>query len=123
MITKKTSRKILFNGDVLSFLVNVICDMFGLESVSNALYSDRKIVCHLLNAFVSKISINNVSNLCDDALCEGTIKYKLRNIDLDGIQQSLNEKLKIHAKKTVPRKQIDLAIDYTDIPYYGKEEK
>ena len=31
------------------------------------------------------------------------------------------EKLKIHAKKTLPRK-LDLAIDYTDIPYYGKEE-
>ena len=89
VITKKASRKILFNDDVLSFLVNVICDMLGLESVSNALYIDRKIVCHLLNAFVSKISISNVSNLCDDALYEGIVRYKLKNIDLDGIQESL----------------------------------
>jgi putative transposase len=116
-----TPRKVLLNDEVLNLSVNVVEDMLGLNSASNAVYNDRTIICHILNASVSKTSISNVSNLCDDAPCEGTIRYRLRNINLDGIQQSLNEKLKIHAKKTLPRK-LDLAIDYTDIPYYGKEE-
>ena len=83
-------------------MVNVISDMLGLESSHNVLYNDKRIVYHFLNASVSEIS---VSNICDDALCKGTIRYRLRDIDLDEIQQSLNEKLKIHAK-TVPRKRI-----------------
>ena len=93
--------------------------MLGLESASNALYSDRKIVYHLLNAFTSKTS---VSNICDNALSKGIIMYRLRNIDLDKIQQSLNEKLKIHSVKTMNRKRIELAIDYTNKSYYGEEE-
>ena len=89
-----------------------------LESSPNALYSEKTIVHHLLNASTSKTS---VSNICDDTLCEGTIRYRLRNTDLDGIQQSSNEKLKIHAIKIMNRK-IDLAIDYTNKSYYGEEE-
>jgi hypothetical protein len=37
-------------------------------------------------------------------LLERTIRYRLGDIDLDEIQKSLNEKLKIHATKTVHRK-------------------
>lgn len=119
---KNTPRKVLFNNDVLSLSVDVIDDMLGLESAPNVEYSDRTIVCHILNAATSKTSISNVSNLCDDAPSEGTIRNRLSDIDLDEIQQSLNEKLKIHATKTISRKRIDLAIDYVNIPYYGKEK-
>ena len=54
--------------------------------------------------------------------CEGTIRYRLRGLDLNEVQQNLNESLKIHATKTVPRKQNEFAIDFVNIPFYGEEK-
>jgi len=119
---KNTPRKLLFNNDVLSLSADVTNDMLGLDSAPNVEYSDKEIVYHLLNASTSRTSVNNVSNLCDTAPCEGTIRYRLGDIDLDEIQQNSNEKLKIHATKTIPNKKIELAIDLTNIPYYGSEK-
>jgi putative transposase len=110
------------NDDVLNLSVNVISDMVELKSTPNTIYNDKTIVYHLLNATASKTIVSNVSNVCYDAPSEGTIRYKLRDINLDEIQKSLNEKLKIHATKTINWKNIDLAIDYVNIPYYRKEE-
>jgi putative transposase len=55
-------------------------------------------------------------------LFEGTIRHRLRNLDLNEVQEVLNDKLKIHAAKTVHRKCNTFAIDFVNIPYYGKEE-
>ena len=55
-------------------------------------------------------------------ISEGTIRYRLRDLDLDDTQQALNDKLKIHAVKTVPGKHNVFAIDFVNIPYYGKEK-
>jgi putative transposase len=83
--------KVSLNDNVLNLLVNVISDMLGLKFTPNAIYNDKTIVYHLLNAASSKTS---VSNICYNAPSEGTIKYKLKDIDLDEIQKSLNEKFK-----------------------------
>ena len=117
-----TPHKVLLNDDVLNLSVNVVKDMLGLKSASNTVYNDKTIIYHLLNAAASRTSVNSVSNLCVDAPCEGTIRYRLRNLDLNEILQSLNENLKIHATKTVSRKQNEFAIDFVNIPYYGEEE-
>ena len=122
MKTKKPPRKVLWNDDVLNLSVNVVEDMLKLDSGSNVEYSDKTIVYHLLNASTSQTSVSNVSNLCVDAPSEGTIRYRLRDLDLDEVQQCLNEKLKIHADETVSRKQNTFAIDFVNIPYYGKEQ-
>jgi putative transposase len=122
MKTIKTPHKVLCNDDVLSLSVDVVCDMLKLESAPNVVYNDEKIVYHLLNAATSKTSVSNVSNICGDAPSERTIRHRLSDIDLDQLQQNLNEQLKIHAIKTVFREQIEFAIDYVNIPYYGEEE-
>ena len=119
---KNTPHKVLWNDDVLNLSADVVKDMLGLESAPNVEYSDKEIVYHLLNASTSRTSVSNVSNLCDGAPSEGTIRYRLGDIDLNEIQQSLNETLKIHATKTVPMRRINLAVDYVNIPYYGEEE-
>jgi putative transposase len=119
---KNNPHGLLLNDDVLNFSVNEVKDLLELDSAPNVKYSDRTIVLHLLNASASQSSVSNVSDVCDDAPSEGTIRYRLRNIDLDEIQQNLNDKLKIHAVKTVPRKCNVFAIDFVNIPYYGKEE-
>jgi len=113
---------LLLNDDVLSLSVDVIEDMLKLDSAPNAEFDDKTIVYHLVNASVSKTSISNVSKVCDDAPSEGTIRYRLSDLELDPIQQNINEKLKIHATKTVHKKCNEFAIDFVNIPYYGKEE-
>ncbi|KZX17560.1 hypothetical protein MBFIL_00970 [Methanobrevibacter filiformis] len=110
------------NDDVLNFSVNMVRDMLGLKSSSNVVYSDKMIIYHLLNAGVSRTSVSNVSNTCVDSLSEGTIRYRLRNLDLDMLHQNLNKNLKIHGLKTVHKKHNQFAIDFVNIPYYGKEE-
>ena len=118
----KTPHKILLNDEVLNLSVNVIKDMLGLKSAPNTVYNKKTIVYHLLNAAASRTSVNNVSNICVDAPSEGTIRHRLGNLDLNEIQQKTNENLKIHATKTVPNKRNVFAIDFVNIPYYGKEE-
>ncbi|KZX14417.1 ISH3 family transposase [Methanobrevibacter curvatus] len=122
MERKNNPHRLLWNDDVLSLSVNVIKDMLKLNSAPNAIYTDTTIICHILNTGASQTSISNVSTLCPDAPSEGTIRYRLRNLGLDGIQQSLNEKLKTHASKTVHSKHSTFAIDFVNIPYYGKEK-
>jgi putative transposase len=80
-----TPHKVLLNDDVINLSVNVISDMLGLKSAPNAIYNDKTIVYHLLNAAASKTSVSNVSNICYNAPSEGTIIYKLKDIDLDEI--------------------------------------
>jgi putative transposase len=75
------------NDDVLNLSVNGIKNMLGLQSTHNTVYNDKTIVYHLLNAAVSRTIVSNVGNLRDNAPSEGTIRYKLKNIDFDGIAE------------------------------------
>lgn len=122
MRTKNTLRGMLLNVDVLNVSVKVIKDMLGLESASNVEYSDEMIIYHLLNACASQTSVNQVSNICVDGPSEGTIRYRLRNLDLNELQVALNDKLKDEFIKIVPRKSQCFAIDLVNIPYYGEEK-
>jgi putative transposase len=123
MPKKNNPHKVLLNNDVLNFSVHVIKDLLNLNSAPNSIYSDKTIIYHLFNAAASQTSINQVSNLSIDAPSEGTIRYRLRNLDSNQFQQSLNDQLKIHASKTIHRKSNTFAIDFVNIPYYGEEKK
>lgn len=122
MTTKNTPRGMLLNGEVLNLSVKVIKDLLGLDSVPNADYSDEMVVYHLLNACTSQTSVNQVSNVCVDGPSEGDIRYRLRKLDLDEVQQALNDNLKLHTVKTVRSKSQVFAIDFVNIHYYGEEE-
>ena len=122
MTRKNNPRKLLGHGEVLSLSAIEVEDMLGLDSAPNVTYSNGDIVNHILNACSSKTSISNVSDICKDAPTEGTIRHRLRNLDLEEVQDSLNEKLKIHAVETVPNRPYICAIDIVQVPYYGKEK-
>ena len=122
MTTKNTLRGKLLNGDVLNLSMDVIKDMLGLDSAPNAEYNDKTIIYHLLNACTSQTSINQVSNICIDGPSEGTIRYRLRNLNLEELQPAINQKLKHNIVKTVHKKTQSFAIDFVNIPYYGEEE-
>ena len=122
MKTKNNPHKEICNDVVLNLSADVVEDMLELNSAPNVTYGDRTIVCHLLNASASNTSISNVSDLCEDAPCEGTVRHRLRGLELDTFQENLNEQLKIHAKKTIFNKEIIVAIDFNNIPFYGTEK-
>ncbi len=61
--------------------------------------------------------------VCVDAPSEGDIRYRLRNLDLDAVQETLNDKLKINVVRTVFRKSQTFTIDFVNIPYYGEEKQ
>jgi len=122
MNPKNTLQGKLLNGDVLNLLANIIKDMLGLNSAPNTIYSDKTIIYHLLNACASQTSVNQVCASCYDAPVEGTIRHRLRNLDLEEVQQDINQKLKYNANKTLSRKVQLFAIDFVNIPFYGEEE-
>ncbi|MEG3224174.1 MAG: hypothetical protein BME94_01285 [Methanobacteriales archaeon Met13] len=122
MTTKNTLRGMLLNGDVLNLSVKAIRDLLGLDSAPNTIYDDKIIIYHLINACASQTSVNQISTSCLDSPSEGTIRYRLRNLELEDVQQSLNQKLQYNIIKTLPRKAQSLAIDFVNIPFYGEEE-
>ena len=62
-----------------------------------------------LIACTSQSSVSQVSDVCDDSPSEGAIRYRLRKLDLETVQQALNDKLKTNAVKTVPKKSQSFA--------------
>ena len=56
-----------------------------------------------------KPASNQVSNICIDGPSEGTIRYRLRNLNLEEAQTTINQKLKHNIVKTVPRKSQSFA--------------
>ncbi len=69
----------------------------------------KMVVYHLLNACASQTSVNQVSDICVDSPSEGAIRYRLRKLDLETVQQASNDKLKTNTVKTVPRKSQSFA--------------
>jgi len=115
-------RNKLWNYDVLNLTVRVIRDFLGLDSKPNVKYSDRAIICHLINACTSLTTVNQVSQSSSNAATEGTVRYRLRNLNLEEVQRALNQMLKSKAIKTLPRRALTFAIDFVLIPFYGEEE-
>jgi len=112
--------------------------MLGLDSSPNAKYSDKTSTYYLINACTSQTSVNYVSNNCVGAPSEGTIIYRLRDLDPDEVQHALNPELKNKAVKTVEKihdfrtikigdfesiasKVQFFAVDFVNIPFYGME--
>jgi putative transposase len=86
MPTKNNPHKVLLNDDVLNFSVCQIKNLLNLDSAPNSIYGDKTIIYHLFNAAASQTSINQVSTLSTDAPSEGTIRYRLHNMDSNQLQ-------------------------------------
>jgi putative transposase len=122
MTQKNTLRDKLSNGEVLNLSANIIEDVLGLDSAPNTIYSDKTIIYHLINACASQTSVHQVCTSCCDAPIEGTIRHRLRNLELDEVQKALNQGLKYNVSKTLSRKNQSFAIDFVNIPFYGEEK-
>jgi putative transposase len=115
-------RNKLWTTDVLNLVVGVIVSFLCLDANPNAIYSARAITCHIVNAATSQTTLNQVSQSGSKASTEGTIRYRLRNLDLEEVQRAVNQMLKNKAIKTLPRRALIFAIDFVLIPFYGEEK-
>jgi len=75
-----------------------------------------------LHACTSQTTVNQVCKNNEYGPGEGTIRYRLRDLDTNGVQHSLNQMLKDNVLETLPRRDLAFAIDFVLIPFYGAEQ-
>lgn len=122
MRTKNTLHGKFRNSDMLNLSVNTIKDSLNLGSNLNASYSAREIIYPLINACTTQTTVNQVTQNGSNGPTEGTIRYRLRDLDVCTVQNSLNEILKRNIMDTLPNSPLALAIDLVLIPFYGDEK-
>jgi len=94
-----------------------------MDASPNVIYSARSVAYHLVNAAAAQTTVNQVSQSGSKAATEGTIRYRLRDLPLDNVQDAVNQMLKSKAIKTLPRRRLTFAIDFVLLPFYGKEKR
>lgn len=102
---------------IISLAVSTVQDALELKAGKNATYSARVILLHLLNACCCLGSIYHVSTTSLHAPSEGAVRHRLRG--LHDVEERVNHMLRQHVLRTLPRRPLVFAIDYTMIPYYG----
>lgn len=85
-------------------------------------YSAADIIYPLIHACTSQTTVNQVCENNEYGPTEGIIRYRLRDLDTDEFQQSLNQMLKDNILETLPRRVLRFAIDFVLIPFYGTEQ-
>lgn len=122
MTTKNTLQGKFSNGDMLNLSVSTIIHNFGLNPKTEEDYSATDIIYPLIQACTSQTTVNQVCENNEYGPGEGTIRYRLRDLDKNGVQQSLNQMLKDNILDTLPRRDLTFAIDLVLIPFYGTEQ-
>ncbi len=109
----KTSR-------IINLAVETVQRCLDLKAGENIAYSARVILLHLLNACCCLGSINHVSTSSENAPTEGAVRHRLKG--LKDVEAKVNSMLKVHVLRTLPRRPLVFAVDFTLIPYYGDAE-
>ncbi len=110
----KTSR-------IINLTVGVILDLLNLEAGPNSTYSGRQLIYHILSACISQTSISQISDFNEDAPTEGAIRARLKELNLEEVQEKVNLMLKERVLGTLPKSPLKFAIDFNEIPFYGEE--
>jgi putative transposase len=118
--TKTRILKKLKTSRIIKLAVGTIRGNLNLNAGKNVTYSTRIILLHLLNACCCLGSINHISTSSENAPTEGAVRHRLKG--LEDIEAKVNVILKEHVLKTLPRRPLIFAIDFTLIPYYGDAE-
>lgn len=102
---------------IINLAVSTVIGALGLRAGKNVTYPARTILLHLLNACCCLGSIYHVSTTSLHAPSEGAVRHRLKG--LQSVEEKVNHMLKQHILKTLPRRPLVFAIDYTLVPYYG----
>ena len=123
-MNKKTRNPILKKlktSHILKLTVNIVLQLLNLKAGPNSIYRDKELLYHILNACISQTSISQVSRFNSKAPTEGTIRARLKGLDLEEVQRKINIMLKKRIIRTLPRNSLKFAIDFNEIPFYGTE--
>jgi len=123
-VTKKNQSptlKKLKTQRILNLTVKTVLGLLNLDARPNSVYSGKQILHHILSACTSQTSVNQVSEFNDQAPSEGTIRDRLKGLELAEVQKKVHLMLQKTVLRTLPRIPLKFAIDFNEIPFYGEE--
>ncbi len=106
---------------ILNLTVKTVLGLLNLDARPNSVYSGKQILHHILSACTSQTSVNQVSEFNDQAPSEGTIRDRLKGLELAEVQKKVHLMLQKTVLRTLPRIPLKFAIDFNEIPFYGEE--
>jgi hypothetical protein len=106
---------------ILKLTVKTVLGLLNLDAGPNAVYSGKQLLHHILSACMSQTSVSQVSEFNSLAPSEGTIRDRLKGLELAEVQKKANLMLKKRILRTLPRMPLKFAIDFNEIPFYGEE--
>ncbi len=121
MTTQNPILKKLKTRHILKLTVKTVLGLLNLDAGSNAVYSGKQLLYHILSACTSQTSVSHVSEFNDEAPSEGTIRDMLKGLELAEVQKKVNLMLQKMVLRTLPRIPLKFAIDFNEIPFYGEE--
>jgi len=86
-------------------------------------YAPNDIASVLALAASRKASTSRICQEHERAPSEGVIRYRLRNLTLKPLLKRANRLLAEQAASLLPKRPLEIAIDYTLIPYHGKPKR
>ncbi len=79
---------------ILKLTVDIILDFLTLQAGPNSTYKPTQLLHHILSAGISRTSISQVSDFNDKTPTEGTIRARLKGLELDAVQKKINFMIK-----------------------------
>lgn len=87
----------------------------------NGPLTQKTIIQSLVGMSANKLSVHSITQVVEKIPCETSVRYHLSKVDLDSLL-AIQSKILTYSKNPilVPGKSYQVAIDFTDDPYYGE---
>ena len=87
----------------------------------NGTLKQKTIIQSLVGMSANKLSVHSITQIVEKIPCETSVRYHLSKVDLDSLL-AIQSKILTYSKDPiiVPGKSYQVAIDFTDDPYYGE---
>lgn len=87
----------------------------------NGTLKPKTIIRSLVGMSVNKLSVHSITQVVEKIPCETSVRYHLSKVDLDSLL-AIQSKILTYSKDPiiVSGKSYQVAIDFTDDPYYGE---
>jgi len=87
----------------------------------NGPLTQKTIIQSLVGMSANKLSVHSITQVVEKIPCETSVRYHLSKIDLDSLL-AIQSKILTYSKNPilVPGKSYQVALDFTDDPYYGE---
>lgn len=118
--TKNPNPIRLGSWDILNLALSSLAEHISIPMAANATYTLKDIFKVILNASCATSSINDITTSSKKTPSEGDMRYHLKKLSLEGLQEMMNDVLLRSVVRTIPKRPLSFAIDLHLIPYHGE---